>query len=193
MMATAPTILILHGTGGAPDGNWFPWLARELRLSGHSVLIPQLPTPAGQTLENWTATFQQSVGDLTANMVLVGHSMGVGFALRLLERASCSVRGCLFVSGWEGLLNSEEFDPLIKSFYRGPFDYAHIQRSMGECRLYHGDNDPYVPLSLGESLAENLNAPLTVVHDGGHLNSESGYVKFPALLQDLRSLLDTGS
>ncbi len=35
--------LILHGSFGYPDENWFPWLKLKLEKEGHKVYSPQLP------------------------------------------------------------------------------------------------------------------------------------------------------
>jgi hypothetical protein len=35
--------IIFHGTFGSKDGNWFPWLDRELLKLGQKVIRPQMP------------------------------------------------------------------------------------------------------------------------------------------------------
>ena len=42
--------VILHGTEGSPDVNWFPWLSAELERLGQKTIIPVLPTPDGENV-----------------------------------------------------------------------------------------------------------------------------------------------
>jgi hypothetical protein len=39
--------VIIHGTKGSPEGNWFPWLADFLRQQHAEVVVPRMPTPEG--------------------------------------------------------------------------------------------------------------------------------------------------
>ena len=186
-----PTIIVVHGTGGHPRINWIPWLRQELGNHQIPVQVPQLPTPEDQSLSTWTAAFLEQVGPLSAQSILVGHSMGAGFILRLLENAGGPIVGTFLVSGWTGLLHDPYFDPLIGSFFEGEFAWEALREKAGVLRMYHGDDDPYVPLGLAKELAKNLQCNLSVIPRGKHLNAEAGYSTFPLLLSDILSLLST--
>lgn len=182
-------VIIIHGTGGNPDENWFPWLADEVRKLGHDVVTPAFQTPEGQNLEKWYADFNAKIGSLKVDMVLVGHSLGAGFILNLIEGSSEPVRGIFLVSGFLGRLGLERFDPLNESFVCRDFQWDRIRQNAGAVHVYNSDNDPYVPLAKGQELAEKLGVDLTIVHSGGHINTAAGYRSFPLLLKDLQTLL----
>jgi len=38
---------IIHGTGGTPEGNWFPWLKEKLESIGVTTYIPRFPINEG--------------------------------------------------------------------------------------------------------------------------------------------------
>lgn len=70
-------IFIIHGVDGTPEANWFPWLKTELEKHGHRVIVPQFPTPEGQTLENWLAVLKNYEEFITPDSIFTGHSLGV--------------------------------------------------------------------------------------------------------------------
>jgi predicted alpha/beta hydrolase family esterase len=180
-------VVVLHGTKGSPDGNWFPWLKTQVESLGVACAVPTLPTPEGHTLEAWQVAFAEQVGDLGATTVLVGHSLGATFALRLLEHAPAAA--VFLASTVTTLIGNEEYDALNGGFVASPFDWPAIEAHVPRRYVYHGGDDPYVPLASGEEVARKLSADLQVIDHGGHLNSESGYLEFPRLWSDLRTLL----
>lgn len=188
-MATNVKVGIIHGSFGKPEGNWFPWLANELRSDGHEVIVPRFPTPDGQSLDSWCSVFAHEFGALTRGTVLVGHSLGPGLILNILEQSKINILGTFLISGFLGKLGLPDFDHVNESFVCRSFDWSAIRRNAGFIKIYNSDDDPYVPLQKGQELAEKLGVPLNVVKAAGHINADSGFTKFPLLLQDVRNLL----
>src|SRR3989344_4874506 len=79
-------VFIIHGVGGYPEENWFPWLKKQLEQLGHNVVVPQFPTPENQTLSSWLEVLEQYKQFLTPATIFVGHSLGVPFVLNILEK-----------------------------------------------------------------------------------------------------------
>lgn len=184
------TVVIIHGSFGNPNENWFPWLAGEVYKLGHQSLLPTFPTPEGQSLDSWMKGFKEQVGELRSDMILVGHSLAPGFILSLLEQSHESIIGTFMVSGFLGKLDLPEFDIINETFVCRDFDWDRIRSNGGEFHVYNSNNDPYVPLIKGVELAKNLGVELTVVENGGHINSGAGFNAFPELLADLKKLVD---
>jgi predicted alpha/beta hydrolase family esterase len=180
---------VIHGSGGYPGRNWFPWLKSELETRSIKTSIPQFPTPEGQNLASWTQTFETEVGSVHSNLILFGHSTGVAFLLNLLDQVQQPVLATFLVAGFIGELGHAVFDPLNASFFTRQFNWERIKSNAGQLFIYAGDNDPYVPLSKGITLAESLKSELIVVPNGGHLNQDSGFISFPRLLWDLDRML----
>jgi len=176
-------VIVLHGAHGGPDTNWFPWLHEALTADGIEVLRPRFPTPQGQSLKAWLDTYDAAVGALpSAPTILVGHSLGAALALRLVESAAAPFEGLFLAAGFIGALGLPDYDPINQSFFAAPFDWAGIRARKGRaCRCWAGDDEPYVPLSRSQEIADCLEAPLEIVPGGGHLNRETGFNAFPQL------------
>lgn len=177
--------IIIHGTKGSPDGNWFRSVGASLEQENFQTIIPQFPTPEGQELGSWLTHFRSCVGETDERTVLIGHSVGAVFVLRLLETLSCPVSTAALVAGFTGVLGIPEYDRLNESFVTGPFKWDLIRRNAQHVICMSGSNDPYVPLAQGREIAEALGQPHVVVESGGHLNAESGFTSFSLLLDQL--------
>ncbi len=173
------TVFIIHGVSGHPDENWFPWLKAELEKRGHKVLVPQFPTPEGQTLESWLATFKTYEADLDPDTILVGHSLGGCFILNILERYH--VGAAFLVAPVFGILNNA-FDDGMRTFAQREFNWPTILANCPHFEIFHSDNDPYIKLDRAEELSRHLNTTVTLVPDAGHFNQSTGFTKFELLL-----------
>lgn len=173
--------VIIHGTKGSPEGNWFPWLAEALRHQHAEVVTPRMPTPDGQNLSNWISEFSRQVGVIDEATTLIGHSLGATFLLRILERQKTPVARSIFVAGLIDKIGIAKYDELNSSFIETFYDWITIQKNAGRVVCLSGEGDPYVPAQQGEQLAANLGVKNRIIPRGGHLNAEFGYTSFPEL------------
>jgi len=183
-------VLIFHGTEGYPEENWFPWMKEKLEAEGCKVTVPQFPTPpiVAAKISEWFDVLKSCEKDINENTILIGHSLGGIFTLRVLEKLSHSVKTAVFVGtpiGIKPILNYER----DKSFSGFDFDWDNIKKKAKNFIVYQSDNDPYVGLENGEELAKNLGVELTFVPNAGHFSKRTaGYVDFPHLLEKLKKL-----
>jgi len=83
------------------------------------------------------------------------------------DRSEVPVLGCLFASGFLGLLGNPEFDNVNRTFVCREFDWEKVRKNMGAVVLYHGEDNPYVPTSKCVELAGKLNTEPKIVKEGG--------------------------
>lgn len=183
-----PTAFIFHGTGGYPDENWFPWLKEKLEEKGYEVFVPQFPTPEGQSFDAWM-TILAGYKPINENSIVVAHSLGCIFLLRLLEHLPHKIRAAFFVSGIVGVQPIKNYvgDTAFSGGF--DFDWATIKTKADHFAVFHSDNDPYVALANGQKLADNLGIELTFVPNAGHFNATAGYTQFPELWSKLANLI----
>ena len=179
---------IIHGTKGSPSGNWFPWISGELTKRGYETFVPTMPTPDNQNLGAWLRAFDLQVGELDSDSIVIGHSAGAVFTLRLLERVKRPIAVAGIIAGFTAALGLPEYDALNASFVSKPFDWAKIRENSRSFICMAGDADPYVPTAQATEIADSLDQELIIVAGGGHLNSEFGFSQFPQLLQALQNL-----
>ena len=179
---------IIHGTGGSPGRNWFRSVAEKLEGVGFRTYIPHFPTPEGQTLENWVKHFNSEVGELDRHSLLIGHSVGAAFVLRLLERLKAPIDTSVLVAGFTGSLGLPEYDALNSTFVAVPFNWDKIRTNSNNFICMSGDKDPYVPIEQGKEIADQLRVEHIIIKGGGHLNSEFGFTSFPRILDELTKI-----
>lgn len=151
------------------------------------MIVPQFPTPENQTLENWFKVFENYEKLYSAETIVVGHSLGGAFLLRVLEKYSdIKVKLAGFVGTLIGVLPIKNYDG-DKLFIKDPFDWEKIKNAAQNFLIFHSDNDPYVCLGNGEKLAKNLKTKLNFIPGAGHFNQTAGYLKFEELLKEIHA------
>ena len=179
--------IIIHGAFGSPNENWFPWLKRELTKLGLEVFVPTFPTPENQSLESWREVFKDYEQHMGEDTIVIGHSLGPAFLLDVLEKHTA--KAAFFASPCLEILGNPEFDEINKTFLERDFDWIKIKENCKQFYLFHGDDDPYVPVGIAERVASKLGVDLVVVKNGGHLNKVAGFTEFKLLLDAIKNVL----
>lgn len=185
-----PNIFIFHGTEGHPQENWFPWLKQELETEGYEVIVPQFPSPpiVSAKISEWFDVLKKYEGQITGNTIIVGHSLGGIFTLRVLEKLNHPITAALFVGtpiGVRPILNYDR-DNTFSGFN---FEWDTIRQKARDFIVYQSDDDPYVGLDNGKELAKHLGVELSFMPNAGHFNANAGYTKFDDLNEKLQHIL----
>ena len=182
-------IFIFHGTEGHPQENWFPWLKGELEKKGYKVFVPQFPSPpiVPAKIFEWFDVLKNYEKHIDENSIVIGHSLGGVFLLRVLERLEHPIKTAVFVGAPIGI------DPILNydrdnQFSGFNFNWEKIRSNAKNFVVFHSDNDPYVGLENGKELARRLGVELSFIPGAGHFNAKSGYFKFEKLLEKLGTL-----
>lgn len=183
-------VFIFHGTEGYPEENWFPWLKEKLEAKGCKVIIPQFPTPpiVPAKISEWFDVLKDYESEMNENTILIGHSLGGVFTLRILEKLQHPLEAVFLTGtpiGIQPILNYDRDN----SFSGFDFDWEKIKNKSKNFFVFHSDNDPYVGLENGKDLAKNLGTELSFVPNAGHFNKRAGYTKFEELWVKLEPLV----
>ena len=184
-------IFIFHGTEGHPKENWFPWLKNKLEDMGHKVFVPQFPSPpiVSAKINEWFDVLKEYEQNINENTILIGHSLGGIFTLRVLEQLTSPVKAAIFVGAPVGVKPILNYDR-DSSFSGFTFDWKAIRANAKSFIVFHSDTDPYVALDNGKKLSKELGVELSFVPNAGHFNKKAGYTQFDKLLDKLKPLLN---
>lgn len=166
--------VVLHATDRKPDEIWLPWLKVQLEARGYEVWAPELPgnhTPNYQAYNDFLFSQDWDVAD----NIVIGHSSGAVSVLNLLMDERCpKIKLGVMVSAWAGGMPNGHFDEgqFDHMFHEDGFDFARIKANADNLAFLHSDDDPYCPLEQAEYLAAELDAPLKVMHNAGHISGD---------------------
>ena len=177
---TVPTVL-LHGINGSGPEHWQRWLAAQLTEAGREVRFPELPNPDHPDLVDWQRALNDSLAGLPDDgFDVVAHSLGAILWLHhalAADGAPRPARVALIALPVAELLPAEAV-----SFAPVPLDIDAIRKAADGTVLVGGDDDPYCPGGIARVYGAPLKMAATVIAGGGHLNLDSGFGPWPAVL-----------
>ena len=189
-------IFIIHGWGGHPEDDWFPWLKRELEGKGFEVYVPQLPQPEKPEIDKWISKISEAVGSPDERTYFLGHSMGCQAIARYLEAPpdGAMVGGAVFVAGFfKGLTNigeGAEEKEVEREWLDTPIDLSKVKSHLKKSIAVFSDNDPFVPLENQEDFKEKLGSEIIAEHQMGHFStSDDKLLELPVALSSLLKII----
>jgi len=174
-----PRIVFIHGNDTL---HWsFAWpkiLKKELEKSGFPTFFETFPDSILARSKYWLSYLSDYV-KAGEKDVIVGWSSGAVAALRYAE--SNKILGSVLVScNYTDLGDSMEKQ---SGYYATPWNWEKIKSNQQKIALFYGDNDPFIPQSEFEFIANRISADTHIIPGGKHFIE---YEQFPELLDYIR-------
>jgi uncharacterized protein len=177
---TVPTVVI-PGWHGSGEGHWQTWLEEQLQAAGRERRRPAFTDLDHPDPQDWLAALRATLADLPADGYdVVAHSLGAVLWLHHVATASDSPRAARVVL--VAPPSPRTTIPEIAAFFPAPMDIDTVRHSADGTVLVASDNDPYLPEGIAAAYGLPLKIATTVLPGGGHVNVESGYGEWPAML-----------
>jgi len=180
-MTDIQRFVIVHGwENRRPPDHWQHWLADELRFAGQDVDYPQLPDPDTPDLDTWLAVLDELVTRGDRPVTLVAHSLAASLWLTRLGRGDGP--GLVTRLALAAIPSPAVLEPtVVAAFVDHP---ARIDALPGvETVVFEGEGDAYSPNGVRADYEIDPSIPLEFVAGGGHLTPDSGFGRWPRILE----------
>ena len=177
--------IVIHGSFSSSYNNWFPWIHETLTKQNKNIIVPSFPSGLEyQNYTNWSKVLNsyKDCGLINSNTTIIAHSIGSIFTIKYLLTSKIKIKKLISIAGFNNYLGgAEEYDQVNSSFFLE--NTTQIKEYVDKVVCIYSDNDPYLPKEVLEDFAQTLTEEPIIIPNGGHLNSESGYIKFERILE----------
>lgn len=175
-------VVVIPGWQGSGPGHWQSWLAEQLAAdAGRRTLRPDLPDLDQPELAPWLAVLRATLTELPPDGYdVVAHSLGAVLWLHHVADPEGSPRAARVVL--VAPPSPSTAVPEIAGFFPPPMDVDTVRHGADGTVLVAGDDDPYLPEGIAAAYGLPLKIATTIIPGGGHLNEDSGYGTWPAML-----------
>lgn len=182
-------VFLVHGWHGVPEGNWRPWLKKELEKIGCEAFIPALPNTDHPQMLSWVDYLKETIGKPDENCYLIGHSLGCVVIYRYLEnlKKGEKIGGAILVAGFTEKFGSQSKE--LSSFFNKKTNWGKIKKKCNKFIVFHSKDDPEIPFINGKILAQKLNAELIAQKGMKHYSGKDGIVEVPLILERLKNIM----
>lgn len=163
-----------NGSGDIFHANWYGWAYKKINeISGVSCDLRNMPDPCTARESIWIP-FMHNEMKCDENTIIIGHSSGAEAAMRYAE--TYKVKGIILVSACHTDLGDE--NEKASGYYNRPWEWEKIKENTGFIVQFGSTDDPFIPWSEQDHVANMLNTDLKKFTDRGHFQNST----FPQLL-----------
>lgn len=174
--------LIIPGWAGSGPDHWQSHWERDLE----NATRVEMPNWLEPRRADWLGTLDRAVRSAPEPPILIAHSLGCIVVAQWATLSTLPVRGALLVAPAD--VDRDRCPPYLLEF--APVPRARLRfRS----HVVASDDDPYSSVARVKQIASDWGSTLTVLDGAGHINSESGYGRWPEGRTLLRTELVTPS
>lgn len=182
MAAELPYVLMLHGYTGSGPQHWQSLLAGHLAHLGGEVDVPTFTDPDRPVLDLWLDELREHLDAAPDDRerVVLAHSLGANLWLHHVANgplAAHRVDRVLLVAP----AGQDWHEPDVKGFLPTPLDPVGLRVASAVTRLVTSDDDPTMTTDQARALSTALDVDWDVIPGGGHLDTVSGYGRWPAV------------
>lgn len=186
-------VFLIHGWGGYPHKDFFPWATKELEAKGYDVIAPTMPDSLHPKIEVWIPCLTEIVGEIRPDDIFIGHSIGCQTILRYLEtlKEGQKVDKVILVAPWGAFLTEKAYEDeedkvTAKPWLKAPINFQKIKSKADSFVAIFSDDDPLVPFEeSSREFKEKLGVEIVVEHKKGHFTEDDGVKELPELLKHL--------
>ncbi|MFZ5364057.1 MAG: class I tRNA ligase family protein, partial [Patescibacteria group bacterium] len=148
-------VLLIHGFEGSGEGNWLPWLKKELEARGFEVYNPTMTTSEHPTVESWMKELMPFMEKLGEGDIIVGHSLGSKAALHLIEKTKKKIGHLFLIASAVGTVEERDWEKFrkewngsdidaLKEFWHAPINWGAADKFVQNKNIVLSDDDPYI-------------------------------------------------
>nr|XP_006638568.1 PREDICTED: putative hydrolase RBBP9 [Lepisosteus oculatus] len=169
-----------NGAGDVEHCNWYGWVKKELnKIPDMSCLLRNMPDPITARESVWLPFMEQEL-QCDQDTVIIGHSSGAAAAMRYAE--THKVYALVLVGAYTSDLGDENEQE--SGYFNRPWLWEEIKANCRHIVQFGSADDPFLPWSEQQAVADGLGSQLHKYSDRGHFQS----LHFPELVSAILSI-----
>uniref|UniRef100_A0A8C3XNU2 RB binding protein 9, serine hydrolase n=1 Tax=Chelydra serpentina TaxID=8475 RepID=A0A8C3XNU2_CHESE len=179
---TKAVIVPGNGSGDIEKSNWYRWVWERLEeIPGFQCILRNMPDPITARERIWLP-FMESELHCDEQTIIIGHSSGAAAAMRYAE--THKVYAIILVSAYISDLGDE--NERESGYFNRPWQWEKMKANCHRIVQFASTDDPFLPWSEQQAVANELNAELHKFTDRGHFQSS----EFKELISVVQGILN---